>query len=408
MKKMCRTCAGLTRAVCLALLVSTLPSQIRAVGFRDPNQDAEGISRGDALAATADNPSAIYYNPAGITQIEGQQIRGGVYVISAHTTFSGASGSARTDTSLQPVPQLYYVNSLEKVPLSFGLGIYTPYGLSLDWGDSNPFRTTAEFGKLLYLCVNPVMAWRISPCLSIAVGPTINYSQATLRQGLTPFNPVDKFKFKGDGWDAGFNAGILWQPLKQWSFGLNYRSATTIDYDGHSETSPTSPFPPYYPSTPTHGSLRFPQFIAGGISFRPTEDWNIEVDIDWTDWDSVNTAVLKGSPLGNIPLVFNYTSSFFYELGVTRQLGKSYFLNAGFIYSENSVPDRFFNPIVPDSDLYLPGIGFGYRGEHWDWAVAYHCGISGDRTIRNNVNPAVDGTYKTFNNAFNLSASYKF
>jgi hypothetical protein len=37
------------------------------VGFRLPNQDPVAIARGNAFAATADNPSAMYYNPAGIT-----------------------------------------------------------------------------------------------------------------------------------------------------------------------------------------------------------------------------------------------------------------------------------------------------------------------------------------------------
>jgi long-chain fatty acid transport protein len=383
-------------------------SQAAAVGFRNPNQDPEGISRGDAFAATADNPSAIYYNPAGITQIQGLQVRAGLYLISADTKFSGPSGSAETDTSWQPVPQIYCVDTLENLPLSFGLGIYAPYGLSLDWGTRNPFRTAAEKAKLVYLCINPVVAWRILPSLSIAIGPTINYSQATFQQGLTPFNPNDKFKFKGDGVDAGFNAGLLWQPTEQWSFGINYRYATTIDFEGHSETIPSSPFPPYYPRTDTHASLRFPQFIVAGISYRPTKNWNLEVDIDWTDWDNLNRAVFKGTPLGDLPLIFNYTSSFIYDFGVTRQLGKGYFVNLGFIYSENSSPDRNFNPLVPDADLYLPGVGFGYRGKRWDWAVGYHCAINPGRDIKNNVNPTVDGHYKTFNNAVNIAATFKF
>ena len=44
-----------------------LPAVARADGFRLPNQDPEAIARGNAFTATADNPSAIYYNPAGIT-----------------------------------------------------------------------------------------------------------------------------------------------------------------------------------------------------------------------------------------------------------------------------------------------------------------------------------------------------
>ena len=48
-----------------------------ALGFRIPNQDASAIARGNAFVATADDPSAIYYNPAGITQLEGQHIQAG-------------------------------------------------------------------------------------------------------------------------------------------------------------------------------------------------------------------------------------------------------------------------------------------------------------------------------------------
>jgi long-subunit fatty acid transport protein len=34
-----------------------------------------------AFVATADNPSAIYYNPAGIARIDGTHVRGGLYGI---------------------------------------------------------------------------------------------------------------------------------------------------------------------------------------------------------------------------------------------------------------------------------------------------------------------------------------
>ena len=192
------------------------------------------------------------------------------------------------------------------------------------------------------------------------------------------------------------------------AIGVNYRSATTIDFEGHVNTRPNDPFPPYFSDTRSHASVQFPQFVAGGISFRPTTNWNFEVDLDWTDWDNVNRIVFKGTPLGNIPFILNYTSGFMYEFGVTRQLGEGYFLNLGFFYSENSSPTHSFNPIVPDSDLFLPGIGVGHRGQRWDWAVAYHCGINPGRDISNNVNPTVNGTYKSLNNAFNISATYKF
>ena len=48
---------------------------VSADGFRLPDQDAFATARGEAFAATADNASAIYYNPAGISQLEGFNFR---------------------------------------------------------------------------------------------------------------------------------------------------------------------------------------------------------------------------------------------------------------------------------------------------------------------------------------------
>ncbi len=382
------------------------PDRLGAVGFRLPHQDPEAIARGDAFAATADNPSAIYYNPAGITQLEGDNVRVGLYFISADTEYTSPGGAtAKTDTSLQPVPQIYYVHSFADVPISAGLGIYAPYGLSLDWGNNAPFNTVAESGNLTYLCFNPVIAWKPLRTLSIAIGPTIDYSQATLKQALDP-SGLSQFKFDGDGLDYGFTAGILWQPHPMWSFGVNYHSATTIDYKGTaSQTLFPPPIPP--PSTSSSAAIKFPQFVVGGISFRPTTNWNVEFDLDWTEWSQVKTITLANTPFGSLPVALNYQSSFIYEFGVTRQLGGGYFASVGYIYNENSSPDANFNPLIPDADLHLGSLGFGRRGRHWDWAIAYHFAY-GERTVSGDANVSADGTYKTFNNAFNVAATFKF
>ena len=388
-----------------ASLCLAVPDRLGAVGFRLPNQDPEAIARGNAFAATADNPSAIYYNPAGIAQLEGDNIRAGLYVISADTEYtSPSSATAKTDTALQAVPQIYYVHSFTNAPISIGLGIYAPYGLSLDWGNHSPFNTEAESGSLLYACFNPVIAWKVHRTLSIAIGPTINYSQVTFNQALDP-SGATQFKFDGDDTGFGFNAGILWQPHPMWSFGANYRYATTLNYKGTASQTLGAPFPS---STSSSASINFPQFVVGGISFRPTTNWNFEFDLDWTEWSAVKQIVLENTPFGDVPIPLNYRSGFMYEFGATRQLGKGYFASVGYIYSENSSPDANFNPLIPDANLQLGSVGFGRRGRHWDWAIAYHFAYNGGHTVQDDSNALADGTYKTFNNAVNVAATFKF
>ena len=395
------------------ILGLALPGKLNAVGFRLPNQDPEAIARGNAFAATADDPSAIYYNPAGITQLEGQNFRAGIYAVSAGIKYSSPNGSATANSDFQPVPQVYYADSLTNVPVSFGLGIYAPYGLSLDWGNNAPFNTIGESGKVLYLCFNPVVAWRVTKTLSIGGGPTINYSQATFDQAIPVvpfvFPSGGQSKVTGDGVTAGFNVGVLWQPDTKWSFGVNYRSATTIDYKG-TATQTGSAFVPS--STSSSAGIRYPQYVVGGISFRPTSDWNLEFDLDWTDWHDVKQINVNNTPLGNQVILLNYRSSFMYEFGVTRQLGHGWFASVGYFYSENSSPDANFNPLIPDVDLQLGGIGFGHHGKRWDWSAAYQFGYNGGRTVSGSApspsGQTADGTYKTFNNAVNFALTLKF
>jgi long-chain fatty acid transport protein len=390
----------------LALSLALVPAGANAVGFRLPNQDPDAIARGNAFVATADNPSAIYYNPAGITQLEGQSIRAGMYLVSGGYTYESPTGGEwKADSDFQPVPQFYYVFSPKDFPLSFGLGVYAPYGLSLDWGNNTPFATAAEKGSLTYLTINPVVAWKIHPALSLAIGPTINYSSADFRRGIG-IMPGDQFRLQGNSWAYGFNAGLRWQPHEKWAFGLSYRSTTTVDYSG---TADTTPSPPYPPSLSTSASIRFPQFIVGGVSFRPTEDWNFEFDLDWADWSSVNQIVIEKTAFGKQVWPLNYRSSFMYEFGVTRQLGKGYFGSVGFFYSENSSPNQDFNPIIPDTDLYLGSAGFGYKGKHWDWTVAYQFGYNPGREVTGDKSfPSANGTYKVFNQGINVAATFKF
>lgn len=386
--------------------------------FRLANQDPEAIARGNAFAATANNPSAIYYNPAGITQLEGQNASAGLYLISASTKYNGPNGSASSDASFQAVPQFYYTFTAKDLPLSFGVGVYAPYGLAMKYDNEGPFRNAAQNGSLLYATVNPVIAWKITPEFSLGAGLTINYGKVDFNQGIAGLEMLgfrnSQFHFVGDDYDFGFNAGALYQPLKQVAFGLNYHSQTKMDFRGHSSTIADG-FP--NASSPTTASIVFPQYVVGGISYRPTEKWNAEFDLDWTDWHAVKQATFNGTALGQpIPnLPFHYESCFMFDFGVTRYLDDGYFLSAGYIYSQNATPNADYLPLIPDSNLHLFNIGVGHKGDRWGWALSYTLAYQPRRVVTDSSfdNPAipgssVDGTYRYFNNAINGSISVKF
>ncbi|MDQ8194083.1 outer membrane protein transport protein [Coraliomargarita sp. SDUM461004] len=391
-------------------------SNAEAIGFRLPNQDPDAIARGNAFVATADTPSAVYFNPAGITQLEGQNASLGLYAISANVEFTGNGTSGKTDSTAQFVPQLYYTYSLDNSNWSFGIGVFAPFGLSIDWGDDSPFPSKARNGRLSYISINPVVAYQISDELSLGAGVSLDYAEFEVEQALFP-NNLGTFEFAGDGTTVGFNFGLLYQPNKNWSFGLNFRSATSVELDGDSTVKTPIAIAPAFPAAGTYQSnssanFDLPQNIDIGVSYRPNEDWNFEINIDWTDFDVVNSSIIEATPLGDVSFPLNYEASFTYEFGVTRYLNDGYYISTGYIFSEQSVPDETFTPLNPDADYHLWGIGVGRKGVKWSWSFGYHFAYNGGKTISGNAPSAAgetaDGEYETFNHAVNLALRYKF
>lgn len=392
------------------------PSLAFGLGIRIADQGSLATARGDAFAATADDPSAIYYNPAGITQLRGTQALLGAYAISLEATVDPAAPAADdldTKFEYQAAPHAYFTFTPDNARVSMGLGVYAPFGFGLEYPDDAPFRTLAKKGRIQFVTVNPVLAWKITDTLSVAAGATINYARTKLAQGIVI--PGDEFMFEGEGVGYGFNAGVLWQPHEQHSFGLTYRSATNIDFSGHSRVripafsvpTPFGPFPVPAVNTEEDASLEFhfPQVIVVGYSFRPTPDWNFEFNLDWTDWDSLNTLSLnQGS--GDIAIPFNWESSFFYEFGVTRKFGRGFTLSAGYIYSENSIPNESFNPLVPDSNRHILSAGVGQRGDRLSWDLAYQYAYGPRRHIENGT--LADGTYRFESHAVTFTLGYSF
>ena len=175
-----------------------------------------------------------------------------------------------------------------------------------------------------------------------------------------------------------------------------------MTYDGSGSFDPNPGFLPLPMNTATH--LKFPQMVVGGISFRPTPNWNFEVDVDWADWDRVHAAVIDN--IGTLPL--HWHNSCFYEFGVTRQLGKGYYASAGYFFSEASTPNTYYTPLVPDTDLHVGSLGVGYKGPHWTWALAGQLIGGSWRNVANSVDPTVNGKYRLFTPTLAFSVGYHF
>jgi long-chain fatty acid transport protein len=408
----------------LVAALGSLPLTLLANGLRIVSQDGFASARGEAYVATADNPSAVYYNPAGITQLEGGNLRGGIYGIYYDPTFSPPNSGKTYDVenNFAAAPNFFCTYTPKDFPLSFGLGVYAPYGGDISWPQDTGFRAVALSSSLQYVTINPVVALKIAPGLSIAAGLMVNYADIELEQGLRPFTqPANYFRFTGDGWSVGYNLGLLWQPHEKISFGATFRSSATLPFDGKTEFEQQPIVQPTH--LPANADFEFPMTVVCGVSYRPTPKWNLEFNADYTDWSSFGTVTIHqqgNPPLGGSqnPLVtLEWQGSWMYEFGVTRYFDNGWHASAGYLFNQNSVPDAHYTPLAADLDRHFFSIGAGRKGRRLDFDVTYQFGYGSERTVSGSEPPSLsgvfagqnaDGTYKFISHAILVSVGWHF
>ncbi len=420
------------RQIAVISLLAASPTGLNANGFRLVSQDAYAAARGEAFAATADNPSAIHYNPAGISQLEGHQFRVGAYALHFEPTFRAPDGKANAGESYEIkkndalAPQLYYTYALPDSPLTLGLGVYAPHGASVAWPQDTGFRTVAIDAELTYLRINPVVSLEIRPGLSFAIGVMIDDAELSTGQSLweDAISQVFKnsFKFDGDVLRCGYNLGLLWQINEQWSAGASFRSANRLNFEGQTSLE-YEPFVGGVTENPAEMELEFPYTAVLGISYRPTEKWNIEINADYTNWSSIDSTSIKqkNAPpfpvLQEIPVTLGWKESWILKFGATRYFDAGWYASAGYVFNENSVTSDYYSPTAADLDRHFLTFGVGRQWSRYTLDCAYQYGFSPARTVMGSTPSSIpalaagqnaDGTYDFESHALLLSFGVKF
>jgi long-chain fatty acid transport protein len=405
-----------------ACFLSFAATPLLAGGFDLPDQDAFAVARGLAVVATADNPSAIFYNPAGLTQLTGNHLEAGFYGIYLDPQYTppGGGNTFHNQDPFGGVPQLYYAHGNEKQTFAYGLGIYAPSGLNVRWQGGAGLRTAGTQGSLEQIAINPVVSFKLLDSLSIGGGLSANYANLDLRQGIVwPNQTYDQFRFQGDGWGLAGNLGLRWQPMDKLAFGASLHTGMKMDLEGYTSTYngvaiPALSYPAFATSSSAKADFQFPLKVEGGVSYRPTPNWNLEFDVDYTDWSSMGTVNIQqahgvpGLIPQNVQVPLEWQSSWYYELGATRYFDNGWHLSAGYIFNQNAVPDAHYNTVVADEDRHFFSVGIGRKGKAFDFDLAYQFGYGPDRTVAGSVNPAADGTYGFISHAVAVSVGWHF
>ncbi len=411
----------------LAVLVILLfaAASANAAGFRLPEAGAKAMGMGFAFTAQANDPSAIYFNPAGIVQLEGQNVKAGVTYVKENggtfegtTPITGAVQRSETQKDLDFfIPNIFWTKKASPT-FAYGVGLFVPFGLGQEYEDrtTSIFRNQITKIDLMTLVLNPTVAWKVNDALSVGAGIDFMYGKAELQKAgvLNVGAPLNIFQLdlEADGTAWGYNFGLLLSPANTVKVGFNYRSPFTLklkDGDvslfGIDNTVPVAgPFTAAQVfggrtyNTKGSTTLSMPATAALGVALT-LDRLTVEADADWTFWHRYRS--LNIDIAGNTPLLPDSTSRKDWKDVVGINLGAEYrvtdplALRLGFRYDPTPVPADTMSPELPDATRLYYTAGAGYKYAGWTFDIAYMYTDKKDRTVNNQVNLPAPGAYGT-------------
>ena len=391
---MARTRLAVAFGIGLGLMAA---SQAEGGGIAVPMQDATAAAQGDAFIAEANNPSALYYNPAGITQLTGTNVSGGAIYFQPDFHLHSDDGQDQHSQLPTYLPDVYAETDFGLKDWRFGLAVNDLFGLSENYGTTGPLRNIETTAQLAVINIAPAAAYQLTNQLSVGLAANIYYGDLDY-QHLVPLGapptPEGTAHLHGSGYAAGVTPGFLWKIDDRNSLAGYYKSPFSIDFNGHArllEGRKTIVGP-----APTDASLDFPQSFGLGYAVRPVKPLKLELDVDWTDWHSVDELAISSPNRDfngqNVPA--DWKSGFTYRLGLDYALTPQWSLRAGYAYSQGSTPEATFSPLVPDSDYNLFAAGVGYHNKRWGIDVCGEYILRNRHDVVASVDsPAVDGTW---------------
>ncbi|MEZ4845694.1 MAG: outer membrane protein transport protein [Bdellovibrionota bacterium] len=337
----------------VALSLTLFASQAFATGYSKPVQGGtKAIGMGGAFVAVADDTTAIYHNPAGMSQLKkDHNFQLGVDTMFAKLHYEPVTGPAEdSDRQIFPLPNFGYVNR-QLGALSFGLGLYLPHGNGNKFSvpASNP--TDPNEGLLYTMEIDPAVSFEVIKGLSLGASlrvtrMSLNIKGQPLQLAPAVFDVLNEISVSG--WTYGAAAGFLAQPTDWLRIGGNYRSKVSKKLGGSGELATLGAFD-------ADIDITVPTLITGGFAAQATDKLLLSFQYGYERNSEVKTFTVTSPDIGGapatLPIAQNWKDSHTYHFGMKYDLMKSLGVIAGYARDFNaSIPATSINRTSGDFD----------------------------------------------------------
>ncbi len=410
------------KTLAVAAMVLLAPALSFGAGFALYEASARGLAMGGAFTAVADDPSAMFWNAAGLAfQIDkGNQLVFGGTLIKPEQTFygespyPGAGYTAEQESQLFPVPHAYVV-----VPLgdstTFGFSVLTPFGLGTWWADDFAGRFISKRVDLEAIDLSPNLAFKLSEYLAFGIGVDYRISSIDLTRNIPLVDPFSQQVVDvgqahiftdgtgNDGW--GWHAGLLANLGAGFQVGLTYRSSITVDYEGiasFSQFSTGNPeldaivaaTIPFDENINGVTKIEFPDYVSVGLSWS-SEKFTISGQWGEMGWSSFQELALifPNNPEFNENIEENYENSNEYRFGMEWRACENWAFQLGGVYDETPQPIETMTPLLGDGDRTTVTAGVSWIHKTFRVDVGYEYLTAEERCTAGTSTVGYNGCY---------------
>jgi len=366
---------SLLRIALITPLVS-IPLTTQAAGFALIEQSGSGMGNAYAgAAAVAEDASTIYFNPAGMTYIEGTQVVGALHLIKPSAEFNnqgsvaaagrplGGEGGDAGDLAF--VPNFFYKRDLTDT-LKFGLGVSAPFGLKTEYDKDWIGRFQAVKSELKTVNINPALAFKVNDQLSVGFGVSAMWIQAELTSAVNfgAFG-AGSTKIKGDDWGFGYNLGAIYQATDSTRVGLAFRSKIDQHLKGDVKFALPNPLlAGAAPNGDVTAEVTLPETLSLSVFSQLNSQWDLMGDVTWTRWSRFRELRVLRDNAANTTLAVtpeNWDNTLRYSIGVNYHYDDKLKLRAGLAYDEEAISTEFRTARIPGNDRKWLALGAGWQ-----------------------------------------------
>lgn len=362
-----------------ALALALAPLAALAGGFSLSEVGSRASGRAGAAAALSDDASAIFYNPANISRLEGLNVSVGLSGLMPRWRWEPADGSgaapASSEVTLVPPPHASVSYLFGRAPvvgdLALGLGFYVPYGSSFSWPEGWAGREEVQQIGLTVYELAPTLAVRPSKHFALGAGfrvlPASVYLKRAVRFGAAEEGTVE---LAGSGVGLGASAGISFWPVEAVSIAVTWRSPVTLNLAGQSDFDFPPPFDTSANDRQVRTSIPLPQVFRVGLAFDVVpRRLNLSADLQYQLWSTFESLDLRfQNPDGTETVSASPRSSrnsVVVHAGGELKIIEGFAVRAGYAWDQHTLPESTVNPAPPDSDKHVVSVGASYDFRHF-------------------------------------------